>query len=222
MNKKTIQNKSEKVVYFIRHGESVGNAEGFFQGYEGGLSLTGKKQARSLAERFKNIPVDVILASTMPRARQTAEAIHAAIGKPIEFTDLLIEVLNPSEIRGKPHADAHAWEIRKSIRLQDHEPAWRYSDEENFLDRMERAGKVAEMLLGRPEKNIAVVSHGTFLRTLLAYMAFGKSMTPSEYIKFLLFFHKFNTGISVCNYVKSDFGEFRWMLIHWNDVAHLG
>lgn len=222
MNKETIHNQSEKVVYFIRHGESVGNAAGVFQTHDGGLSPEGEQQARALAKRFRDISVDVILASTMARARQTAEAIHATTGKPVEFSGLLIEVLNPSEIRGKPHVDAHAWEIRKSIRLEDHEPTWRYSDEENFSDRIERAGSVVEILLGRPEKHIVVVSHGTFLRTLLAYMALGKDMTPSEYIKFLIFFHKFNTGISVCNYVKDDFGEFRWMLMHWNDVAHLG
>lgn len=33
---------------------------------------------------------------------------------------------------------------------------------------------------------------------------------------------KFKTGISVCSWAKDDFGEFRWKLLHWNDVAHLG
>ena len=222
MNNEVLYNNSQKIVYFVRHGESVGNAEGFFQGHEGGLSPVGEKQARLLAGRFRHIPVDVILASTMSRAKETAETINEVLQRPIEFSDMLIEVINPSEIRGKPHTDEKAWALRKSIRIQDHEPTWRYSDEENFSDRMERAGRVIEMFLARPEKCIAVVSHGTFIRTVLAYMALGKDVSPSTYIKFLIFFHKYNTGISVCNYGVDDFGEERWKLVHWNDIAHLG
>lgn len=224
MNKdtETIQNKSEKMVYLVRHGESVGNVARVFQSHSGGLSSVGQEQARMLAERFLDIPVDLILASTMDRARQTAEAINAVIQKPIEFTDLLVEVRRPSVLHGKPIDDEDAIEIRKQLRLEDHEPTWRFSDEENFSDRMERAGKVIDLIFSRPKKHVALVSHGTFLRTLLSYMALGKDMTPAEHIKFLLFFHKFNTGISVCNWAKDDFGEFRWKLLHWNDVVHLG
>ncbi len=222
MNKETTHAYSDKIVYFVRHGESVGNAAGVHQSHEGGLSSEGKRQARALAKRFGRISIDVILASTMPRAKETAEFVHAEAQKPIEFSDLLVEVRAPSEIQGKPHTDEKALELRKSIQIQDHKPTWRYADEENFSDRIERASRVVEMLLMRPEKNIVVVSHGTFLRTLLAYMAFGNGITPSEYIRFLIFFHKFNTGISVCSYEKNDFGESRWKLIHWNDVAHLG
>ena len=148
MIKETLQHNSEKIVYFVRHGESVGNAAGVFQSHTGGLSPEGMEQARALAERFKNIPVDVILASTTPRARETADAIHDAIQKPIEFSNLLVEIRNPSEIRDKLRTDKEARGIKKSIRIEDHEPAWRYSDEENFSDRMERAGCVVEMLLG--------------------------------------------------------------------------
>ena len=222
MNKETIHKNSEKIVYFVRHGESVGNAAGVFQTHEGGLSAVGQEQARALAERFRHILVDFIMASSMPRAKETAQAIHEAIQKPIEFSDLLVEVRRPSEVEGKSIHDEGGIHMRKKFRIEDHEPTWRYSDEENFTDRIERAHKVIDLLLGRPEKNIVVVSHGTFIRTVLAHMALGNSMTPAEYVKFLLFFHKFNTGISVCNYAKDDFGEFRWKLMHWNDIAHLG
>jgi broad specificity phosphatase PhoE len=211
----------QKHVYFARHGESVGNVANTFQGHAGGLSPKGIEQARALAERFMRIPIDIILASTMERARQTAEIINENLQKPIIFSKLLIEVRRPSEMWGKPQDTEAARKMYKLLALEDHEPTWRYSDEENFSDRIERACRAIAMFQERPETVIAVVSHGTFIRTVLACMALGASITPAEYAQFVPFFHKANTGISLCDYGEDTYGNVRWKLRHWNDIAHL-
>ncbi len=220
--KSAMEHINEKIIYFIRHGESVGNAAGVFQGHDDGLSPKGVEQAHELAKRFLHIPVEVILASTMARARETAEIIHEKTRIPVEFSDLLIEVKRPSEVRGKPQSDEAAFELYKKLRIENHEPTWRYADEENFSDRVERACKVIKILHERAEKTIIIVSHGTFLRTILACMAFGANITPQELVKFVYFLHKANTGISICKYKRDGYGEVRWKLRHWNDIAHLG
>ena len=60
----------------IRHGESVWNREGRYQGQmDAPLSELGLRQAEALAERLRNEPLDAIFTSPLQRAARTAEAI---------------------------------------------------------------------------------------------------------------------------------------------------
>jgi probable phosphoglycerate mutase len=59
---------ASRFLYLVRHGEA---AEG------GGLSDAGEEQARRTGERLKNLPVDRIHHSPLPRAAQTARLISA-------------------------------------------------------------------------------------------------------------------------------------------------
>lgn len=45
----------DKIVYLVRHAESEGNVKGIFQSPELPLSKKGKRQAKILAERLKNL-----------------------------------------------------------------------------------------------------------------------------------------------------------------------
>ena len=74
----------------VRHGESVATVERRIGGVRtcGGLSPLGRKQAEALAARLARtgeISADVLVASTMRRAVETAEIIAPALGDlPIE------------------------------------------------------------------------------------------------------------------------------------------
>jgi serine/threonine-protein phosphatase PGAM5 len=57
---------ASRFLYLVRHGEA---AEG------GGLSDAGEEQARRTGERLKNLPVERIHHSPLPRAAQTARLI---------------------------------------------------------------------------------------------------------------------------------------------------
>lgn len=60
----------------VRHGQTDWNPIQKVMGHSPiCLNETGKKQAQNLADWLKNIPLDVIYSSTMPRALQTAEII---------------------------------------------------------------------------------------------------------------------------------------------------
>jgi serine/threonine-protein phosphatase PGAM5 len=91
---------ASRFLYLVRHGEA---AEG------GGLSDAGEEQARRTGERLKNLPVDRIHHSPLPRAAQTARLIagwlpgvpvaeSAAVGDYIP-ADLDPAVLPPSHAR---------------------------------------------------------------------------------------------------------------------------
>src|SRR5947209_4092834 len=69
----------------IRHGESVSTVERRIGGVRtcGGLSPLGRKQAEALALRLARtgeIQADLLVASTMRRAIETAEIIAPALG----------------------------------------------------------------------------------------------------------------------------------------------
>ena len=60
---------------FLRHGESVGNAEARWQGQSDyALTERGRAQAQALAKRWKSegVKFNLIIASPLVRAKETA------------------------------------------------------------------------------------------------------------------------------------------------------
>ena len=82
----------ETVIYLVRHGETVDNARQIMQGQtQGCLNERGREQARVVAERLSAEPIDVVVASDLRRAIQTAEVIAGRHGLPVVTTPLLRE-----------------------------------------------------------------------------------------------------------------------------------
>ncbi|WP_269822469.1 histidine phosphatase family protein [Dictyobacter vulcani] len=89
-------------MYFIRHGEAMSAVDGFVG--DGGLSPLGILQAQRLRDRLaatKEIAADILIASTFPRALQTAQIIAPALGLPLQLDDEIQE-LRPGEAEGLP------------------------------------------------------------------------------------------------------------------------
>lgn len=74
-----ISSKNESYyITLLRHGESTGNAEGYFQGQaDFPLTERGKEQSRALAVYWncQGLKFDAIISSPLARARQTAELL---------------------------------------------------------------------------------------------------------------------------------------------------
>ncbi len=64
-------------IYLVRHGESVANTKGIYQGqtYNTPLSAVGEKQADALAKYFENIDLNRILTSPLIRTKETARKV---------------------------------------------------------------------------------------------------------------------------------------------------
>ncbi|WP_445169045.1 histidine phosphatase family protein [Mycolicibacterium sp. Dal123E01] len=79
---------------FIRHGESVANADGIINTSVPGPSLTptGQQQAAAVANRLENNKYDGIYASDMVRTQQTAEPMAKALGKQVTVLPGLNEI----------------------------------------------------------------------------------------------------------------------------------
>ncbi len=212
----TSNNLNYMKVYFIRHGESEANEKNIHQDNTPALSKRGQRQALQVAERLKDVPLELIIASPFVRTIQTAEAIGNALSLPVETDPLFVEIKRPTEIEGKVKTDPSAMELKERILNNWHVPDWRHSDEENFFDFKQRGLRAINYLETLNHQEIAVVSHGEFIRMLLAVMLFGESLTAEQFMTMRLFFVVKNTGVSVCEFEKN-----RWELLTWNDHAHL-
>lgn len=75
-------------LYLIRHGQAISAVEGSMENTR--LSPLGIKQAERLRDRLaatQEIHADILISSTMHRARHTAEIIAPALGLPITFDE---------------------------------------------------------------------------------------------------------------------------------------
>lgn len=203
-------------LYIVRHGESVGNVAGIHQSGQTQLSEHGTRQAKIVAERFKKIPVDVIISSDYIRAAKTAEMISRTVNKTVEHTPLLRELKRPTILEGKHMHDPSIQKTKKALEENSHVLDWHHSDEENPFDFKKRVIEFIKFISARKEHNIAVVTHGMFLRMLTAVLMLGEDADIDQYYKIINIFKLQNTGITV--WEKRD----EWRLITWNDHAHLG
>lgn len=81
-------------LYLVRHGVTVWNREGRFQGHtDVPLSAEGVEQARRLGERLAGEKITTIWSSDLARARATAEAVAGHQGLEVTTTPLLRETM---------------------------------------------------------------------------------------------------------------------------------
>ncbi len=214
-------NTSMKRIYFIRHGITQGNETNSYQRLDTPLSETGRKQAQILAKRLTTISFDVLIASTMQRAQETAHIIASVTGHEVVSEHLFHEILRASIVRGKAADDPEAIEalrISRSLWTDKHK---KHGDEGNFYDIKNRAIKALDFLASRKEEKIVVVTHGTILKMIIAAMIRGEELDPEFREEINTFFFTQNTGITTVEY-DNEYHPKRWQLITWNDHAHLG
>ncbi len=210
-----------KLIYFVRHGETLNNAQNIRQGSDGSLSEKGRAQALATAKRFpkENGRPDVIITSPYERTRETAEIIANELGMGFEYSDLLVERRNPSEIIGHSGQEEEVKKIVDKIDMSFHDDNLRYSDEENFTDLKERAKKLLEYIASRPEEQIIMVTHKIFLKMVAAYMTYGDKLTASIYNTLSYLNPMDNAGMTICSYTTHWLKNDEWKILVWNDLA---
>jgi broad specificity phosphatase PhoE len=211
----------EKVVYFVRHGQSVDNAAPVYQHADSPLSLTGQKQAKKVALRVSNIPFDCLITSPQPRAIQTANKISSATGKTPEYSGLFVERIKPKSVNGIPHSDEKATKIWAEWNESLYKSGSKIENGENYEEIIKRADEALNYLANRKERLIMVVTHGYFLRTLISRVLTGDLLTGDLFKEFQNAGLMENTGLSALKYGIGKNGEYGWRLWFYNDHSHL-
>ncbi len=206
--------------YFVRHGETILNAEGVRQGEDGGLSEKGQHQAELAGKYLTRFPIDLILASPLERARETATIINGHLKVPLRFSRLLGERKNPSEIIGKHGDDPEVARIVDAMDKGYHGDDYRYSDEENFVDLKTRAKKCLRYLALEGSHDTCVVTHSIFLKMLIAYLLYRKKLHAADYVKLSFFNASDNAAITVCEWHPWKFlnATHGWEVVTYNEL----
>jgi probable phosphoglycerate mutase len=209
-----------KTIYFVRHGESEGNVGARYQGDSTPLTPNGEDQARFIGERVSRLKAGALVASPMLRAQQTASFISDTTGLRVETSALFAERKRPTiqvdNLKESPEVQAAEREIIRSSGIS----GYRFADEENFDDLKERAGEALAYLESHSSQSIVVVSHGVFLRNILARAIYGDEMSGKDCTAILETFIASNTGLTVLTYEEAR--RKPWQVLSWNDHAHLG
>jgi probable phosphoglycerate mutase len=205
-------------LYLIRHGEAFANVQPILGGMHGDAGLTerGRAQAERLRDRLAHtneIKADVLIGSTLPRARQTAEIIQPALGLPIIWDDEVQE-LNVGDADGMTTAEA--WE---QFGTPDFDAAplrplapggesWG-----SFTLRVARA--FARITAEHIGKTIVIVCHGGVIDTSFIYFFRMPSLVvpPTD-------FHTMNTSITHWEQIERR-NRLLWRLNKYNDIEHL-
>ena len=157
-----------RVVHLIRHGETNWNRERRAQGQlESVLTETGRQQALQLKQRMAELPLDAIYASTSQRTRQTAELAFADRGLEVEHCELLREI-HMGSWEGQLYDDIKRTEPEQFHAFWHAPEQFSLSGAETFAQIQQRALQRFRHILDSSDAgNIAIVSHGIWIKSLL-------------------------------------------------------
>jgi len=163
-------------IYVARHGQTEWNAQNKVCGRTDiPLTETGLRQAQLLAENSADKKIDVIIASTMLRARQTAQAVADRFG---------LEVLTDERLIEQNFGDYEGVD-RKDPRFLAHKRKFAFKYPGGGESMMQVAQRVYNLLDEVQEKysgkNVLLVCHGGVCRIIRTYFEDLENETFSTY-----------------------------------------
>jgi len=194
----------------MRHGQTAWNAAGRIQGQiDVPLDAHGRWQADRLAQALSDEAIDVIYASDLSRAAQTAQAVAAATRLPVHTHAGLrergfgvFEGLSFSEITRRWPQAADRWRRR--------DPGFGPAGGESLEEFYRRCVDAADALAGaHPGATVALVAHGGVLDCL--YRAACRLDLAAA--------RTWQLGNASINRLLH--GDHGFSLVGWNDTAHL-
>jgi probable phosphoglycerate mutase len=201
-------------IILIRHGETAWNAERRLQGHlDIPLNAEGERQAALLAEALAPESIDLVVASDLQRARQTAQAVAATRKLSVQVEPGLrercyggFEGLLYSEIEQRFPAEFAAWQARDIDAVL---PSGKNCGE-TFRDFYTRStDAILALARAHPGRTLALVAHGGVLECAYRMALDLPLETPRD-------FKVFNASI---NRFRIEDG--RLVLQSWGEVAHL-
>ena len=198
-------------VWLIRHGEAEGNLYRRIHGwYDGSLTDMGFRQLPFLAERFRDTPLEAVYASDLRRAMDTARALSEPRGLLLRVREDLREV-NMGDWEDRCWGWVERFQPEEFRRLNRDPWNWSVPGGEPGAETVRRIeAALLEIAERHPGGHVAVVSHGSAIRLILAHLR----NIPSEEIWQVPFCD--NTAVA---HITAE-GD-RLSLLEYNDNSHL-
>ena len=194
----------------VRHGETEWNVASRIQGFrDSPLTARGVAQADAIAGRLAQERFDLLVASDLGRAMQTAERIAARCGLPV-IADARLRERNFGVGEGLTYGEIdHEWpEVFSRVRETD--PDFVIPGGESrrqFHDRIRDA--FVALASEHDGKRVAVVAHGGVLATLYRHMHDIPVARPHR------------IPIANASYNAVTFEADAWTVQAWDEVDHL-
>lgn len=196
-------------IILVRHGETICNASGIFQGQsEADLNELGWKQANAVAERLAKEPkFSALYSSDLKRALDTATTIGQKCGLQV--------ILNPAwrerhlgKLQGLSRREAPLLEPSAFQAFVSHNKDQVIPDEGESINQLYLRSKFAleEITNNHKGERVIVVTHGGVLRSLWKFV--GERSPPGKVL---------NTSINVIRRYENG----SWDVPCWGDTTHL-
>ena len=165
-------------LYFVRHGRTVWNLEGRFQGASGDSPLLSESIdiLKQLGQHLKEIPFDTIYSSDLPRAVKSAEIIQSQLQAPCPLKSIPdLREWQLGKLEGLKIATLNAIYPQqiKAFRSNLAQFDTKMFEAESLYSTTQRTIQFIKSLKESPAENILIVGHGAnltaSLRTLIGY-----------------------------------------------------
>ncbi|MGX7417163.1 histidine phosphatase family protein [Carnobacterium gallinarum] len=204
-------------LYFVRHGKTVWNLEGRFQGGYGDSALLEESiaDAKKTGKALKEVAFTQAFSSPQKRAKDTATYIIEESDQVIPLTeqDGLREI-GFGEWEGQLFSYAEELHPEEYHNLRSHPEKYDPSafGGEDYLTLIERSQQVIKEAVKKyPNDNLLFVAHGVTLITVI-HSLLGEN-TREIRSKGLLS----NTSVSILDVDTND----NYSVVAWNDTSHL-
>ena len=165
-------------LYFVRHGRTVWNLEGRFQGASGDSPLLPESIdiLKQLGQHLKKIPFDTIYSSDLPRAVKSAEIIQSQLQSPCPLKSIPdLREWQLGKLEGLKIATLNAIYPQqiKAFRSNLAQFDTKMFEAESLYSTTQRTIQFIKSLKESSAERILIVGHGAnltaSLRTLLGY-----------------------------------------------------
>ncbi|HUQ84825.1 MAG TPA: histidine phosphatase family protein [Candidatus Limnocylindrales bacterium] len=181
-----MKNNNYCTIYLVRHGQSHGNHPVDTYGLDKELTEKGREQAKEAAKKLKKIKFDVIFASPLIRAQQTAKII-AAEHKLAVLTKEMLKERYHGVLEGRATAEAKK-EINEQITKMYNTPydEWKSTPLAEGRETDEQAMSrfiiaLREIAVAYPGKTVLTISHTSIMRTFLVHLGFKSYKELADY-----------------------------------------
>jgi probable phosphoglycerate mutase len=200
----------ETEIIVIRHGETVWNLEGRWQGhFNSPLTKTGIKQAEAVAERFAEVKFATLYSSDLERAIQTAERIAKGTHHQL-IPDSRLRERNLGIFEGLTVAEIDEQFPEHSMKYKSFDPDHIIPEGESMRQFSQRIrGCFKDLAKKHKGETILAVAHGGVLNQLFKFVINVPLDAPRNYT--LL---NASVNIFIC-------ADAVWWLKTWGDVSHI-
>lgn len=155
------------ILYCVRHGESVYNAQRRIQGQtDVELSPLGLAQGRAVVQALAALPIEAVYSSPLRRARQTAELLAATLGLDV-LVDPRLSEIHAGIFQGLDWDQIEARYPEEGRRWRSHDPDFVIPGGESRRQLEARAVEAFEAIRRRGHRRAAIVAHGGLLTAAL-------------------------------------------------------